>query len=203
MPLYFKMQYCNRVIVQEFKEYEFTCKSDGINQRDVVIAEEDVSLEVEAPQCSLEMDRKLASGNNTREYDYELPSSQISKKDIDIPLLMNVDILSFQDYPPRIEIQIDNEKPRLWTICLTGLSEDVVFAVSPAIQVDNNDGTMGLHDTKTQRRRVKCNRNPRAQTPLQLFMHNLVSLPSSLSLALSPALSLLTKFLDLLPYHPS
>ena len=60
MPLYFYyVQYCNKVIVKEFAKYGFTCKSDGIDQRDVVIADENVSLE--APQCLLEMDGKSVS----------------------------------------------------------------------------------------------------------------------------------------------
>ena len=48
---------------------------------------------------------------------------------------MDMGISSFQDYPPRIVIQLGNEKPELWSVCLVGLTEEVAFSATSAIQV--------------------------------------------------------------------
>lgn len=49
-------------MVEEYAQYGITCKGDGvIDQGALRIADEDVILEGEATQCSVEMDRKSVS----------------------------------------------------------------------------------------------------------------------------------------------
>lgn len=49
-------------MVEEYAQYGITCKGDGaIDQVALRIADEDVILEGEATQCSIEMDRKSVS----------------------------------------------------------------------------------------------------------------------------------------------
>lgn len=48
---------------------------------------------------------------------------------------MNQRISNFQGYPPRVMIHLGNENPEPWTLRLAGLTEEVVFTVTSAIQV--------------------------------------------------------------------
>lgn len=67
-----------------------------------------------------------------------LPPMQICKTDIDLPVVMNQGISNFQGYPPRVMIHLGSENPDSWTLRLTGLTEEVVFTVTPAVKVCNS-----------------------------------------------------------------
>lgn len=112
LPQYIK--YCDKVMVEKYVKYEISSEGDGkIEQSALVIASEDVFLKGEVSLGAIDVTKK-----------------SISKMDIDLPLLMNVeDISDFPDYPPNIVVNLTDPNPA-WTLSLYGLTKEVVFKVS-------------------------------------------------------------------------
>lgn len=56
------MQYCDKVVVEEYGKFGITCKGDGkMDQGALSIVDDTVVLEGESPQCSVLMDKKSVS----------------------------------------------------------------------------------------------------------------------------------------------